>query len=82
MTINVNKSAKLVVRRGKVVSSEGYSLVNVGTIPYLNNSSIWEIFSIFYLMTPKLKKVLCQNTDLEFVMYFLHISMAITKLLL
>jgi len=47
MTINVNKSAKLVVRRGKVVSPEGYSLVNVGTIPYLNNSDGYKYLGIF-----------------------------------
>ena len=48
MTINVNKSPKLVVMREKVVSSEGYSLVNVGTIPNLNGLDRYKYLGIFH----------------------------------
>jgi len=47
MTINVTKSAMLLVKRGQVVSPEVYSLSNVGSRPYVDVSEGYKYLGVF-----------------------------------
>ena len=47
MTINMTKSAMLLVKRGKVASSEVYSLSNVGSMPYVDVSEGYKYLGVF-----------------------------------
>ena len=67
-----------------MVSSEGDSLINVGTIPNLNISDGYKylgIFQDFLFDDDKLSKLFSQNIDLGFMVCYLRISMVTTKLL-
>ena len=69
MTINVTRSAKLVVKKGKVVSSEGYSLINVGTIPNLNISDGYKYLGIlqdFLFDDAKVKQIVLSEYQSQF----------------
>ena len=47
MTINTTKSAMLLVKRGKLVSPEVYSLSSVGSMPYVDVSEGYKYLGVF-----------------------------------